>query len=374
VVRSRTDGSRLAEQAAGREKDVAHEGGPILEPQARRRAQAFRVAFLVLPDFSMMALAAALEPLRSLNRQLGEARYEWVLIGRRAGTVTSSSGLTVEAAHGIDKAPAADLTVVVASLDLASCRDRALFAYLRRLRAERQLIGAVSNGTLILARAGLLAGRRATIHWEMEQHLAEAFPDVRICRTLYCRDGDFLTAGGGTAAMDMMLDLIAARDGHDAAAGVADQFLHGRPRPPEEPQREDVCWRYQLTDHRLEAAIRMMQDALANPVRIARVAEACGISERQLERLFQTAFGRSPSAFYRELRLKASRARLLETTDTLEEIAEATGFSSPAHFSRAVKAWCGSTPHRLRLAGGGGREAVAGPAGVGPVQPHDGWR
>lgn len=152
----------------------------------------------------------------------------------------------------------------------------------------------------------------------------------------------------GSAAMDMMLELIAARDGRDTAVDVSEQFLHGPARPANGMQRQDVRWRYRVTDRRIETTIRVMEDHLTSPLRIARIAELAGLSERQLERLFGEAFGQCPSQFYLELRLKEARSKLLGSSDTLEEIAEAMGFSSQAHFSRAVKAWCGASPLAIR--------------------------
>jgi transcriptional regulator GlxA family with amidase domain len=315
-------------------------------PDGARRP--FRVAFILVPGFSLMALSSAVEPLRAVNRLVGEQRFEWVVIGPAAGPVAASNGLEVRAACAIGGAPPADLTIVVASLDVETYRDHALFEHLRRLRAQHRLIGAISNGTLILARAGVLGGRRVTIHWEMQGSLMAEFPDLDVCSNLYCWDLDVLTAAGGSAAMDMMLELIAVRDGRDTAVDVSEQFLHGPARPGNELQRQDVRWRYCLTDQRVETAIRVMEDQLTSPLRIARVAELAGVSERQLERLFGDAFGKSPSQFYLELRLKEARSRLLASSETLQEIAETMGFSSQAHFSRAVKAWCGASPLAIR--------------------------
>jgi transcriptional regulator GlxA family with amidase domain len=117
---------------------------------------------------------------------------------------------------------------------------------------------------------------------------------------------------------------------------------------PNAPQRQRVRWRYGVTDRRVAAAIRLMEDRIARPMRIARVAESAGLSERQLERLFRSSFGKSPSRFYMDLRLRTAHARLLGTTDSLEEIAEAMGFSSQAHFSHAIKVWSGLSPLAIR--------------------------
>jgi transcriptional regulator GlxA family with amidase domain len=306
------------------------------------------VSFVAIPGFSMMALSAAMEPLRSANRLKQDRGYSWAVVARAPGTVAASNGLEIPVEATLGDEPAADLTVVVASLGIESYRDRALFAHLRTLRRQHRLIGAVSNGTLILARAGLLQGRRATIHWEMRKRLAREFPGIDLRDSLHCWDADVLTSAGGTAGMDMMLDLIARRDGRRLAKAIAEQFLHPPARMPDASQRQGVRWRYGVTDRRVEAAVGLMEDRIARPMKIARVAEASGVSERQLERLFAASFGKSPSRFYMDLRLRAAQARLLGTTDTLEEIAESMGFSSQAHFSHAVKVWSGLSPLAIR--------------------------
>jgi transcriptional regulator GlxA family with amidase domain len=306
------------------------------------------VSFVIVPGFSMMALSAALEPLRSANRLQREDGYAWAVVARTPGAVTASNGLEIAAPAVLDDVPAADLTIVVASLGIESYRDRGLFARLRALRRQHRLIGAVSNGALILARAGLLEGRRATIHWAMREQLAQEFPGINLRETLHCWDSDILTSAGGTAATDMMLELIARRDGRRVAEAVAEQFLLSPSRMPTATHRQGVRWRYGVTDRRVAAAIRLMEGRIARPMKIARVAECAGLSERQLERLFASSFGTSPSRFYMDLRLRAAQARLLGTTDSLEEIAEAMGFSSQAHFSHAVKVWSGLSPLAIR--------------------------
>ena len=232
--------------------------------------------------------------------------------------MAASNGLEVLAPYGLENAPHADFTIVVASLDIETFRNRALFGFLRSVKKRKKLLGAISNGPLILARAGLLEGRRATIHWEMQRQLSEEFPDIDISDNLYCWDVDVLTSGGGTASMDMMLEFIALRDGFEVAANVSEQFLHGPVRRSTDFQRQDVRWRHGVTDSRLEKAIELMEAKLENPVKISRLAEVAEVSERQLERLFHERFEKPPSEFYLELRLKAAWARLLSTTESLE--------------------------------------------------------
>lgn len=307
----------------------------------------FAVELLALPGFSMMALSATIEPLRSVNRLAGDSLYRWIVTTPGGGRVTASNGLELSAEPFMAKS-AARLTIVVASLGIEGFRDAPVLHALRQRRSGPMSVGAVSNGALLLGRAGLLRQRRATIHWEMQQRLAEEIPEAEITDRLFCIDREVITAGGGTAGMDMMLAFIAMRDGREIAGDVAEQFLHGRPREGSETQRLDTMIRYKITNPHLLRAIRIMERHQSDPVKIGRVAELVGVSERQLERCFDAAFGMAPSDFYMSLRLKAARRHLLDSTEPLEAIAELTGFSSPGHFSRAFKAWAGIPPSVLR--------------------------
>ncbi|WP_343079151.1 GlxA family transcriptional regulator [Ostreiculturibacter nitratireducens] len=312
--------------------------------------------FFLVPGFSMMALSAAVEPLRALNRREGRKVYDWWLVARTAGVVTASNGFDLTASFGIAEAPRAERTIVVASLGIEGYRDAQVLEWLRQRRRAEGGIGAISNGALLLARTGLLDGHRATIHWEMQRQLAEDFPEIEVVPDLYCQDRGILTAAGGTASMDLMLSMIAEHHGTEAAADVADQFLHGAIRAPGVTQRPDLRWRFQVTDRRILMAIQLMEEHVDHPLKVSKIADFAGISERQLERLFEAKFGLGPSEFYKKIRLKAAHAMVLNSTHRLLEISDLCGFSSLAHFSQAFKAEYGVSPSVLRR---GGRRAMA---------------
>ncbi len=307
-----------------------------------------KVSYILIPGYSMLALSSAIEPLRSVNRLLGETRYEWRVVATQKGPVSASNGLDVQAAYDLTDAPYADLTILVASLGLETFRNNRLERHLRDLRAYGRMVGGVSNATYVLAQADVIGTRQVTIHWESIERLTTQFPDLRVSADLYRIDDGLFTAAGGTASMDMMLDLIGGREGRSVAAQVADQFLHGPARPSGEAQRDNLQWRYRLTDSRLEKAIRLMEENLSRPVKIAYLAAKVGLSERQFERLFKKSLQKSPSGFYMELRLVAAYRSLVTTTSSLEEIAESMGFSSQGHFGRAFKNWCGKSPMVVR--------------------------
>lgn len=311
--------------------------------------QPFVVSCFVVPGFSMLALSSLIEPLRSVNRLCGEERYRWVLTSAQKGPVSASNGLEIKATHDLEACPEADLTIVVASLGLEHFAGAKLLSHIRWLRRQNRMFGAISNGTVLLAQAGVLDGRKVTVHWETLEALIADYPDLQVSSEMYRIDGNVFTAAGGAASMDMMLDLIASREGRSVAADVAEQFLHGAIRPSTDEQLPDVRWRYRLFDKRLEKAIMTMEKNCINPIRISDLAADIGVSERQLERLFLQAVCKSPSAFYLERRLERAHALMLSTNDSLEQIAENTGFSSQAHFSRAFKSWRGISPMAVRM-------------------------
>jgi transcriptional regulator GlxA family with amidase domain len=321
-----------------------------------------RVGFFLVPGFSMMALSAATEPLRAANRVSGRDVYSWHLLSVDGLEVSSSSGFRLVPEFSIGERGELALLIVVSSLDVTEFHDQRVFAWLRRLAQSNCRLGAVSTGTLLLARAGLLNGYRCTIHWELRRDFAEEFPEIEATRDLFCIDRNRVTCGGGTAALDLMLALIAERHGHFIAAEVAEQFLHTRIRPPGESQRMAVQWRYGITDRRMVRVINLMEQNIEHPLHTQTLAQIAGISRRQLERRFLGEFGKTPSRFYVELRLKHAQALLLQSTDSLLAVALKCGFSSASHFGRCFRATYHETPARVRRAGHSGVGSPAGDA------------
>jgi transcriptional regulator GlxA family with amidase domain len=307
-----------------------------------------RIGFFLVPGFSMMALSAATEPLRAANRVSGRQAYSWHLLSADGLEVSSSSGFRLFPEFSIREDGELDLLIVISSLDVANFRDRRVFAWLRRLAQSNIRLGAVSTGTLLLARAGLLGGYRCTIHWELLRDFAGEFPAIDVTRDLFCIDRNRVTCAGGIAALDLMLALVAEQHGQLIAAEVAEQFLYTRIRPPGESQRMALQWRYGITDRRLVRAINLMEQNIEQPLHTQTLAQIAGISPRQLERRFLGTFGKTPSRFYLELRLRHARTLLLQSTDSILSVALKCGFSSASHLGRCFRKTYDETPASVR--------------------------
>ncbi len=317
-----------------------------LPPQTGGRSPV-SICFLLVPGFPMMALTAAVEPLRSANHMSGQNLYEWKLASEDGLPVASGAKLQLVTDISIQDAEHFDYVFVAAGLDVDDYRNRHVYSWLKRQAAADVTLGALSTGTMLLARAGVPLGR-CTIHWESQRQLKEEFPDLTVTNDLYCIDGNRMTCAGGISALDMVLSMISAHHGPDLAAQVAEQFLHSRIRDSDETQRMDLHWRYGVTEPKVIAAIRLMEEHQEDPLLTHDIAHLLDCSQRQLERLFATTFGQSPKEFYSIIRLKSARHLLLHSNLTLEEISRRTGFSSSSHMGRRFLQYLGTSPSEIR--------------------------
>lgn len=315
----------------------------------RKTDAPLRFGFLLLPGFSMLAFSSLLDPIRMVNwLNDGRAPYEWLLLSRDGRSVAAANGVSVAVDSAIDAAPACDLVMVSASYDHIGLDTPDVLAWLRRCARFGTVIGGQDNGTYILARAGLLDGYRATAHWEMLEHYTELFPRVRFTQDLFVIDRDRVTAAGGTSGLDLMLTSIREQHGRELAARAADEFLYTRVREPEEAQRLPLRRRLASGNPRLIRAVESMERALDDNLPVARFAEAAGVSERELERMFRRWLKTTPGTYYRRLRLDRARGLLQQTEMPVIDVAIASGFSSAAHFSRSYRARYGRAPSEDR--------------------------
>ena len=322
---------------------------PAGRTPVRAAAPAFRIGFLLVPGFPMMAFASAVEPLRAANRLTGEPLFEWVLFSRDGAPVPASNGIDI-AVHGAvgDERPL-DMLLVCAGTPDACAGDADVYRWLRALARRNVALGGVSLGAYALAHAGMLDGRRCALHWESLDAFADRFPRIRTATDIFVIDGPRYTCAGGTAAMDMMLQVIAERHGRELANDVSEQFIHARIRGTRDSQRMGIQSRLGVANEKLVAAVAMMEDAREDPRPVQRIAADVDLSPRQLERLFAKYLRTTPARYYLDLRLARARMLLLETTRPILDVAVACGFASASHFSRCYRTLYGQRPSDERL-------------------------
>ena len=316
---------------------------------ARDQAAGTRIVTLLLVEgFSMMPLAAAIEPLRSLNRLIDREAWRWRLASLDGAVLAASNGIPMPTETVETALAGSDYLFVCGGLRIQSVDERRYSALLRRAARSGIAIGALSTGPYLLARAGLLDGYRSTIHWENRPAFQDEFPDLVCTDKLYEIDRDRLTCSGGTAAMDMMLQLIAERHGSDLARRVANQFHHDRIRDERDTQTGGRFERLGTLSSPVRAAIRLMQHHVEETISIADIAGRIGLSTRQIERLFLRDLQMSTSRYYVSMRIDRARELLLCSDRPILDVAVATGFTSASHFARWFKRLHGMRPSHFR--------------------------
>ena len=307
----------------------------------------FDIVFLLLPNFSMIALYSALEPLRVANRFAGDL-FAWRFASVDGDGVTASNGIPVSVSAALPAIGRTNLVMVCSSYDHQLAVNPDLRTALRKLDVAGVWLGGLDTGSIVLADAGVLDGRRATCHWETLGALREDYPRVSVTDALYEIDGPRLTSSGGTAPLDMMLAWIASLHGRGLATQVADTLVHARHREAPAGTRIPARTRYGVDDEALLAAISAMENHLEDTLRLADLADAAGLSPRQLERRFRRLLGMSPMRFYLSLRLERAEHLLTYSRLSVRDAGLASGFASIAQFSRAYKTRYGLSPSQHR--------------------------
>ncbi|MFA3915633.1 GlxA family transcriptional regulator [Ruegeria hyattellae] len=309
--------------------------------------------FVLLDKFSVLSFASALDSLRIANRMSGRELYSWSLTGEGGENVPCSAGTSFRLDGDLGELSRDDTVLICSGVDVQKATTKRLLSWLRREARKGIKIGGLCTGAFTLAKAGLLDGKRATIHWENSDSFTEEFDEVELTKSVFLIDGNRMTTAGGTSSIDLMLKLIADDFGEELANAVADQMIYSTIRTDQDTQRLSVPTRIGVRHPKLSQVIQMMERNIEEPISPSILAKDVGMSTRQLERLFRRYLNRSPKRYYMELRLQKARNLLMQTDMTVINVALACGFASPSHFSKCYRAHYNTTPYRERGAHAG---------------------
>jgi transcriptional regulator GlxA family with amidase domain len=316
--------------------------------QAGTAPQTHRYVFLTLPNYTMIALASAVDALRMANRVTRCEAYSWCLATLDGKPAAASNGLSMAPTLALDATGPADIVFVVGGIQVEKAVTPALLAALRRLAQKRVALGALCTGGYALAKAGLLDKYKAVIHWENMSALREEFPRVEFSDQLFAIDRDRYTCTGGVAPLDLMLHIIQEHLGRGIAPLISEQFILDRIRNDQDRQHIPLQARVGLYHENLIEAAALMEANIEEPLSLDEIAALVGVSRRQIERLFKRYVGQVPTKYYLDMRLRRARELLLQTAMSIMEIAVACGFQSPPHFSKCYRSLFGHTPSAER--------------------------
>ncbi len=316
-----------------------------------------RIAFLLAPEFSMLPLGGFLDTLRHAADEADRSRpiyCAWTILSHDMKPVASSAGVSMmpHAVIDLDDVDYDYVLVHGGRLEGLPHTPVSYLVYLRRAAALGVPLIGLDSGSFLLAEAGLMDGYRACVHWRHRRDFSARYPRCRAdTGALYTIDRDRITCPGGTAAIDLAVDLIARHCGRSRALkGMAD-LLVDEPRGAHHQVRSYREGHDADADPRLQRAVAQMRAQMSDPVPVARLARACGTSERQLGRLFKRYYRQTPAGYWRRMRLDHAAWRLLNSHHSLERIAYECGFSDASHLSTTFRRAFGITPRRYRLGG-----------------------
>ncbi|KJZ20986.1 GlxA family transcriptional regulator [Loktanella sp. S4079] len=316
--------------------DVDHSGKPR------------HFVFVLLNNFTMLSFSAAVESLRIANRTAGKSLYTWSIVSEDGEDAVCSNGCAFRVENGLGETERDDTIMVCGGIGVQIATTKRLLNWLRREARKGATIAGLCTAGYSIAKAGLLDGKRATIHWENHDSFLEEFEDVTLTKSVFTIDGNRITTAGGTASLDLMIKLIADDHGEDLANAVADILIYSAIRTDQDTQRLSIPTRIGVRHPKLSRVIQMMEQNIEEPISPATLATDVGMSTRQLERLFRRYLSRSPKRYYMELRLQKARNLLMQTDMTVINVALACGFASPSHFSKCYRSHYDTTPYRER--------------------------
>ncbi|MDA0962793.1 MAG: GlxA family transcriptional regulator [Proteobacteria bacterium] len=306
-----------------------------------------RYAFVLVPGYSQLGFACALEALTLANRHpSGRQFYSWRILSENGAPCPAYNDVTVAVDSGLCDLRRDETLILCAGENAGLGATPRLLAWLRRETKKGMDFGALSAGAWLLARAGLLRGKRVTTHWEYRSALAELVPDVIVEESLFAVDGRVFSCAGGAASMDLMLYRVHAEYGPELANWVADQMVYADPRSQAHAQRRIGSVAHRVRHGRLAMALQIMDNNIEDPMTPDEIADLVGLSTRQLERLFQQNLQTSPKRHYMTMRLEKARDLLRQTTLSITDVATACGFKTVSHFSRSYARAFGLPPSR----------------------------
>lgn len=323
----------------------------FLEAQGRGHDGPVRIGFILLENFSMMALTGAMDTLVTANLLSSTPLYRFETLGTDSNTVRCDLGFDISVSARLEAASVEqlDMLLICGGYRSPLQQDKPLFDLLRAAERNNLVLGGLWNGSLLLAWAGLMDGYQCTLHPENRACLEETCPRVIASTYPFVIDRDRVSCAGASSALEMMLALVKQHYGREIVRGVEEILTCDRIA-----EQADLPMITATSDPTLPAkfkeVLQLMEANIEEPLGLDEIAELVGLSRRQIERLFHRHADTTPSKYYLELRITRARRLLLQTSESVTAIAAACGFITQAHLSRCYRDYFGISPTAARQA------------------------
>ena len=306
-----------------------------------------QIAFCLCPGFSLFSVASALDVLRHANRFAGNAFYRWLMLSETDQPVTDGNGIPLTPNGRLAETGTIDRAFIVAGFDASQIQQPRLCHWLVRQSQGDCSIGGISNGAFLLATAGLLNQYSATTHWEDFESFCLLFPDIRTRYQRYVIDRKRITCAGGSATLDLFIELARLDLGNEIALKISRQMLLQEQSivVPGSSANLAPSRHYSAP---VQRALSLIEAGVGQSITVNELARRIGIGRRELLRLFRRELNNTPSRILGQRRLDRARSLILNTSLPLTTIADSVGFSSQSHLTSSYRDQFGITPAQQR--------------------------
>ena len=305
------------------------------------------LGYVLSDGFQLMALSTQ-AVFEYANLVAGEAFYDVACYSEAGGEVVSSTGLRV-LTRPLGSCTQADTWLVTGVSDpIAVPAAEGVLKFLRRAERHARRIAGLCTGGFVLAEAGLLDERRATMHWAFSQAMQARHPGIRVeDDRIFINDGPVWTSAGMSAALDLALAMVEADLGEAVARSVAHKLVMPQRRAGGQSQHSELLELAPKSD-RIQQALDYARARLKQALSVEELAEVVHLSPRQFSRVFTAETGLSPAKAIEGLRLEAARLMIEQSRHPLEVVARESGFRDRRHLREVFIRKFGVPPQATR--------------------------
>jgi len=307
-----------------------------------------KIIFYLAPHFSMMSLLSLTEVLRKANEVSGEPLYAYSFVSKATST-EAVNGMTVTTETDLPRDSKLTAAIVCASYDYHEGYCEPLAQWLRWLDRHNVALGAADTGIFIVARSGVRWTGPLCTHWLTRPALQEEYPDAEISTRFFEYSPKRFSCSGATAGLDLMLHVVGQHHGEAFAARVGSHLVFGGTTDRSQRQQSPLADYFsRVEDGSLTRVLQLMEQTSGQKRSIPDLADAVGLSQSQMNRLFKKLLCVTPARVYQICRLRRAHALIKSTTLSIEIIAFECGFASRSQFTDAFKNEFGISPSAVR--------------------------
>lgn len=307
------------------------------------------INFILFDDINILDFSGPLQVFSSANKFIGYEYYIVKAISNTNGWVTSNSGVKLQTFPLAEMDTTVDTLIICGGSGVrAASEDKELISWVQHQAKYARRVVSICSGAFILAKSGILDGRRVTTHWSACAEFSKMYPSVMLDEdSIYVNDGYIWTSAGVTAGIDLCLALVETDTEHRISLSIARDLVLFLRRQGGQRQFSDSLSISSAGD-KIGKLHDWIVDNLSSHITLDSLSEQAVMSERSLSRLCHESTGLSPLKMVNKIRMDVAKAYLDSTNMPLKSIAASCGFKTEANLRKSFIKYFNTTPTQYR--------------------------